>query len=115
MRLVIARCSVDYDGRQLLQTARMSNLSQNGCFVATPKPLPVGAQIELRFQIPGVRELLCIPSTVRWSRGSPPGQRPVGGRAIGMGIEFDRLTRTQRAQVRGFIKRFIAEMRAGKK
>lgn len=105
---------VDYDGRPVLQTARIANLSQNGCFVATRSPLAVGTKLDLRFQLPGVRELLTLPSTVRWSRGSPQAQRPVGGRAIGMGIEFDSLTRTQKSQIKGFIRRFIAEMRARK-
>jgi uncharacterized protein (TIGR02266 family) len=103
---------VDYDGRALLQTARIANLSQNGCFVATRVPLPVGTRLELRFQLAGVRELLIVPSTVRWSRGSPAAQRPVGGRAMGMGVEFDVLTRTQKMQIKSFIRRFIAEMRA---
>lgn len=105
---------VDYDGRAVLQTARVANLSQNGCFIATRAPLPVGTKVELRFQLPGIRELLVLPSTVRWSRGSPQAQRPVGGRAIGMGIEFDALTRAQKSNIKAFIRRFITEMRARK-
>ncbi len=105
---------VDYDGRAVLQTARLANLSQNGCFIASRVPLAVGTKIELRFQLPGVRELLTIDSVVRWSRGSPQAQRPVGGRAMGMGIEFESLTRAQRTHIRSFIRRFITEMRARK-
>jgi uncharacterized protein (TIGR02266 family) len=103
---------VDYDGRPVLQTARIANLSQNGCFIATRAPLPVGTKVELRFQLPGVRELMVVPSTVRWSRGSPLAERPVGGRATGMGIEFDALSRAQKNHVKSFIRRFIAEMRS---
>ncbi|MCC6807844.1 MAG: PilZ domain-containing protein [Deltaproteobacteria bacterium] len=105
---------VDYDGRPMLMTARLANLSQNGCFIATPSPLAVGTKIELRFQLPGVRELIVVSCTVRWSRGSPQSQRPVGGRALGMGLEFDGLSRAQRTHIKSFIRRFITEMRARK-
>ncbi len=105
---------VDYDGRKVLATSRISNLSQNGCFVATPQPLPLGSEIELRFQLPGLRELMIVTGVVRWTRGSPKEKKPIHGRAIGMGVEFAKLSRAQRAQIKLFIRRFIAEMRARK-
>ncbi len=102
---------VDYDGREMLLACRLTNLSVNGAFIATRKPLPLGTKIDLRFQLPGERALLSVASTVRWSRGSPQKDRPVAGVAIGMGLEFDKLTRGQRKAIFEFIKGFINEMR----
>lgn len=102
---------VDYDGRELLLSSRISNIGQNGMFITSPKPLPVGSALELRFQLPGVRELIAVQGVVRWSRGSPASERPVSGTSIGMGIEYVDLGRKQRAAIKDFIKRFIVEMR----
>ena len=105
---------VDYDGREMLRPCRITNLSVNGAFIAVGKPLPLGTRVELRFQLPTVRALLTISGTVRWSRGSPQRERPVSGTAIGMGVEFDKLSRSQKKSIYDFIRMFIAEMRARK-
>jgi len=105
---------VDYDGREMLSTSRISNVSQNGVFIATTKPLPLGTEVELRFQLPSVRELIIVKGVVRWSRGSPKHEKPVPGRAIGMGVEFSKLPRAHRAHIKNFIGRFITEMRGRK-
>jgi len=105
---------VDYDGREILRPCRITNLSVNGVFIATGKPLPLGTRVELRFQLPGQRALLTVTGTVRWSRGSPQRERPVSGSAIGMGVEFDKLSRGQKKSIYEFIRGFIAEMRAKK-
>ena len=70
---------VDYDGREMLLPCRLTNISINGAFIANKPLLPLGSKIDLRFQLPGERALLSIPSTVRWSRGSPQKDRPVAG------------------------------------
>ena len=101
----------DYEGREILAASRISNISQHGCFVATTKPLPVGTRVELRFQLPGLRETMRLQSIVRWSRGSPKNERPVGGRAIGMGLQFEGLSRAQKAQIKDYIRKFILQMR----
>jgi uncharacterized protein (TIGR02266 family) len=105
---------VDYDGREMLSTSRISNISQHGCFIATTKPLPLGKEIELRFQLPGLRELMIVPGVVRWSRGSPKEQKPILGRAVGMGVEFSKLSRSQKMHIKNYIQRFITEMRVRK-
>jgi uncharacterized protein (TIGR02266 family) len=105
---------VDYDGREILRPCRITNLSVNGVFIATPKPLPLGTPVTLRFQLPGQRSLLAVSGTVRWSRGSPQRERPVSGTAIGMGVEFDKLSRGQKKAIYEFIRAFIAEMRQRK-
>jgi uncharacterized protein (TIGR02266 family) len=105
---------VDYDGRELLLQSRIANISQHGVFISTPKPLAVGTPLELRFQVPGERELMVCKGVVRWSRGSPQATRPVSGKSLGMGVEFVGLTRKQHKVLADFIARFIAEMRARK-
>lgn len=102
---------VDYDGRKLMIPTRITNISKTGLFIATKAPLTVGSTGEFRFQLPGVRSLLCIQGVVRWSRGSPASERPVAGTAIGMGVEFVEVSRANQRLILDFIERFILAMR----
>lgn len=105
--------TVDFDGRGLMMAARITNISKTGLFIATRAPLPVGKQAEFRFQLPGLRELVCVKGLVRWSRGSPAKDRPVAGTSIGMGVEFTEVSKQHQKSIGKFIEAFIAEMRRG--
>jgi uncharacterized protein (TIGR02266 family) len=60
------------------------NLSQGGIFLESTTPLPVGAHVSLRFDVPGAGAL-DVEGTVAWVREAG-GELPSG-----MGIEFENL------------------------
>jgi uncharacterized protein (TIGR02266 family) len=60
----------------------MSNLSQGGCFIRTPRVLPSGSTIHVKFKIPGADVTVDAVGTVRWANdGGPEEDR-------GMGVQF---------------------------
>jgi len=64
------------------------NLSRGGMFIKTARPLPVGTEINLRFSIPGKKEVIETKGkVVRVVKPDDPRGYPSG-----MGIEFQRLT-----------------------
>ncbi len=79
----------------------MSNLSLGGCFVLTPKPLPVGSPLVLQFKLPGESDGEGIKATgvVRWLREA---RRESGE---GMGIQFTEI----RPEHLVILKRFLEE------
>jgi hypothetical protein len=71
---------VNYEGQSGGQPCRISDISRTGVFIDTPSPLPVGAPLKFIF---------CI------TKGRPitaEGRVVHSQRAIGMGVEFTRLS-----------------------
>jgi uncharacterized protein (TIGR02266 family) len=62
------------------------NISMDGAFVVTDRPLPVGARVMLRLAFPGDASPLAVRAEVRWARtdAAAPGER----RPTGMGVQF---------------------------
>ncbi len=100
---------VDYPGRELLLGSRITNVSMHGVFVRTKKPLAQGAELVIRFRLPGSKDDIRARTVVRWS------QRPEGrGKDGGMGLEFVDLERTEQKVIEKFVKGFIEKMRKNK-
>jgi uncharacterized protein (TIGR02266 family) len=66
--------------------AYTSNLSKGGLFIETETPLPVGAELVLRFTIPGAELPIEVGGVVAWLR-----PEMVEGKPAGMGVEFEQL------------------------
>jgi hypothetical protein len=64
--------------------ASTRNISLEGAFITTQRPLCVGESLKLRFWFPGYHVPIPIPAEVRWIR--PSGQSD--GRPPGAGIRF---------------------------
>ncbi len=64
----------------------MSNLSQGGCFIRTPRVLPSGSTIHVKFKVPGVDAVVEAVGAVRWANDGGPEE----GR--GMGIQFTEIS-----------------------
>jgi Tfp pilus assembly protein PilZ len=60
------------------------NLSQEGAFVATPRPPSVGEWVMLRLAVPGHDVPLAIKAEVRWLRPIDD----AAGRPAGIGVSF---------------------------
>ena len=76
------------------------NLSEGGLFVATHKPLPIGALVELRFRVPGYDTVVEAEGEVRWVRMDGGGRDAVPG----MGVRFRRLEPGDAARVTAFLR-----------
>jgi Tfp pilus assembly protein PilZ len=60
------------------------NLSQEGAFVATPRPPSVGERLTLRLAVPGHEVPLAISALVRWLRPIDD----AAGQPAGIGVSF---------------------------
>lgn len=64
----------------------MSNLSQGGCYIRTPRVLPSGSTIHVKFKIPGLDITVEAVGAVRWANdGGPEADR-------GMGVQFTEIS-----------------------
>ena len=64
--------------------ASTRNISPEGAFIATRRPLWVGEPVTLRFSFPGYHVPIGIRAEVRWIRREGQGE----GRAAGVGVRF---------------------------
>ena len=79
---------VEYEGADDLVGDYTENLSSGGTFVATNRELPIGTHIKLVLSFPGLLEAISIEGTVRWTRGTAPGEVIAAGDEAGCGIQF---------------------------
>ena len=78
----------------------VDNISTEGMFMATPKPLEPGTQLRLEFLLPGCDYPIRVNGEVAWSRSvSSEGQRR------GMGVKFDSLSPGAKDKVNTIVKR----------
>jgi uncharacterized protein (TIGR02266 family) len=100
--------AVDYPGRELLLGSRITNLSLNGVFIRTGKPLDEGTQVTIEFRLPGVKQSIKADAIVRW-RAS--GEESGSGDATGMGLEFTKLGKRDQKAIERYVRAFIERMR----
>ncbi len=83
--------------------AKLRDLSENGAFVATDSPLPVGSFVTLEFGLqPGKGEVRVL-GVVRWVEAKEPGP--------GMGVQFLEVSTTDRRNLRDYVdERILDEM-----
>ncbi len=78
-----AKLKLSYRRLDAMINEYQENLRQGGCFVKTPKPLPVGRECRITVQAPGLAEPLQIVGVVTWS--SADQEEP---EQTGMSIEY---------------------------
>lgn len=81
-------------------TGLSRNISSGGLFIATHRPLDMGAEVELLFQLPSGGPMHTH-GQVTWVRPADPA-RP--DRAPGMGVRFIDLSPEQSQQIRAFVR-----------
>ncbi len=81
-------------------TGLSRNISSGGLFIATHRPLDMGAEVELLFQLPAGGPMHTH-GQVTWVRAADPGR---AGRAPGMGVRFIDLSPEQSQQIRAFVR-----------
>ncbi|MFH1147279.1 MAG: TIGR02266 family protein [Pseudomonadota bacterium] len=81
------------------------NLNQGGLFIETDVPSPIGTDVEIKFFLPSDNRPIQTRGSVVWS-SSEASKEPGGtGQAkLGMGIEFDNLSREDKERIDNFIK-----------
>jgi type IV pilus assembly protein PilZ len=77
------------------------NLSKGGIFIETSSPLPVGSQVDLQFEVPGVGAL-DVTGQVAWAR-----QGAFDGLPDGMGIQFENLDERYGEIIDGLVRNFV--------
>jgi len=96
--------AVDYPGREVLLGSAITNVSVNGVYVRTPRPLPEGTSLAIAFTLPGEKRMVRADTVVRWSVAGDAGGR-------GMGLEFTRIAKRDQRAVERFVRAFIERMR----
>lgn len=93
---------VDFQSLKAFRPARSLDVSARGMFVRTPQVFPVGEDILIRFNLPGVAHPFKIVGRVLWSS---PTDTPQGVPA-GMGIQFSDLA----GEEQGTLERYVVEL-----
>ncbi|MBI5508344.1 MAG: PilZ domain-containing protein [Deltaproteobacteria bacterium] len=105
--------AVDYPGREILLASRITNISMTGVFVRTRSPFAKGSKVDIAFCLPTAKRAINALCVVRWSTASDPRERPVGYADIeGMGLEFTRISRRDKAAIELYIQAFLTRMRS---
>lgn len=87
---------VDCETEDTFLYAYITNISEMGIFVKTDKPLPVGAQLILRFPSPAPGDSFVLTGLVQWINPV----RPLGDNPNpGMGIRFQSLSPEDRERL----------------
>ncbi len=74
------------------------DINEGGVFIETENPQPIGATIDLQFQLPGSSDpVKAVGTVVRCNDGGAPGQ-------LGMGVEFESLSSETRARINQIIR-----------
>ncbi len=88
--------SVDCETEDTFLYASITNISALGIFVSTTEPLPVGAELKLRFTPQGIEEPFVLRGRVQWVNEV----RPLGANLNpGMGVRFIDLKPEQRERL----------------
>jgi type IV pilus assembly protein PilZ len=100
---VLVDLEVDYRSDDTFLFAYITDISAMGIFVRTTTPEPVGARLNLRFNVPG-QGMLELEGAVIWINPFRPGDRE--NLNPGMGVQFIGLGPEQRKVLRETIKTF---------
>ena len=104
--------AVDYPGRELMLGSRITNISVNGVFIRTQKPLQIGAELLIELRLPGSTSDIRAGTIVRW-RATPAEAKKAPGGTSGMGLEFNKISRKDQKAIEKFVKDFLVKMRKG--
>lgn len=85
---------MSYRAGHTIAAALTLNLGKGGLAIRTMSPLPAGTAVTLRFRLPSGTTDLEVAGQVVWSN-----------RQVGMGIQFDGLTREAQAAIDTFVER----------
>jgi uncharacterized protein (TIGR02266 family) len=75
---------VEYTHAGIFGRGMCLNLSPGGMFIATACPAPAGAEVKLRFMLPGLSDPLSVRAHVVWTRENHPDSNGDAG----MGVYF---------------------------
>ena len=92
---------VTYESGDDFLSSFLSNISSDGVFIETPKPLELNTRLRVCFHIPGISESMVVAGTVVWVRDLESSYKP------GMGIRFDEMEPEDRER----LDRFLADYR----
>lgn len=99
---VVLGIPIAYRFGNTIATALTLNLSRGGLAIRTTSPLEPGAQVRLRFRLPGGKRELDVEARVSWS-----------DRRVGMGLQFERVSPADQAAVDEFVdSHFFSNRRA---
>lgn len=79
---------------------RVENLSENGAFVLTSTPLPMGTFVKLAFRLEGGNTRVAVLGIVRW-RDLSPGN-------VGMGVQFLEVSTSDKKDLRSYVSTHAA-------
>ncbi|MBL8957376.1 MAG: TIGR02266 family protein [Myxococcaceae bacterium] len=77
-----------------------TNLSDGGVFIATVRPVAIGAAVKLRFQLPGAARIECG-GVVRWVRGVNDKRAET---VPGLGVQFSGLSDDAKRAIDAFVR-----------
>jgi uncharacterized protein (TIGR02266 family) len=77
------------------------NISKGGIFIETPHPLPSGALLVMRFQVPGTDQVIEVDGEVVWVNPFRDGDENPNP---GMGIQFRNLNEDHHDIIAGIVK-----------
>jgi len=92
---------VTYESGSDFLSSFLSNISSDGVFIETPKPLEVNTRLRVHFHVPEMGNPLTITGTVVWAREIEESHQP------GMGVRFDEMMPEDSER----LNRFLAEYR----
>lgn len=103
-RRVTIRARVEYEIRSndTFLFEYMTNLSRDGIFLATRKPLEVGTTTTLRFALPGGGRTIEVDGRVAWVN---PYRKGGSNPNPGMGVEFIGLNENDKEAITRLVKR----------
>jgi len=89
---VILGIPVSYRAGQTIAGAVTLDVAKGGLAIRTMNPLPPGAEVHLRFRLPGLLADIDADGRVSWS-----------DRKVGMGVQFEHLAATDQAAIDSFV------------
>lgn len=94
------KLSLAYKDKASFLKAYTKNISNGGLFIKTSNPLSKGTLVNLRLQLPELKEHLKIDCSVVWNNKKD--DKPVG-----MGLQFDKMSDSDRKALESYLKSAI--------
>ena len=96
---------LEFQSLKQFQTARSLDISSRGMFIRTAAPYPIGEEIVVRFQLPGVAQPFKAVGRVTWSS---PVDTPQGVPA-GMGVSFSDLAEIEQRTIEQYVVELVLD------
>jgi len=97
--------SVAFRDRKSFVRAFTSNISNEGLFIKTDKPLKEGEKFSLKLRLPDFSEPITATCEVVWARE----EQPTENRPLGMGVKFCELTEAHKRLLNQYLQNLIAD------